>query len=517
MPHQLPSVSTPKNHRSAIAAAILCKTQPRIFLILVAIATSSFATACQKTSSILEPNKIAEITKPATVLISTQHNAEISLGKPELDQEKVQQLQREVVEKVAKGEINNNSADIYDYVLQTMIENLNRYLKPGETLRDKVEINSTGTGVMVADGYVATADHVVANDSPQVKRQITRTALQEIITSTCKEVIRGTRNSSTRLNLDRLQESCVDSMAEYGTKNLKIEEIKTDVSVWMQPAQPSPGNPGKRIPAEVLKAGESRPGKDAALLKIAGENYPTVTLGDNKSINVGDPSYSNGFPGTVNRLFSQSKQGITLPEATFNSGTISARRTVDGGEVFQTNVPIQRGNSGGGIYDNKGQVIGVVSFASTDEDGKPVPGSNFLTPISVIQQQLKEAGVTPQLTPITERYQNAIDLLQQTKARKALKEFQEIRNLNPDFPYIQTKISEAQKRVPEDRSLPDWAYLLLAILVLGGGGGYFWTRRNAKLEDGFTPNIVAQLNELFHRSGKSTPSVTADDRTSDNR
>jgi serine protease Do len=481
----------------------------RLFLILVAILTCCIVTACQTTSLTLDPNTIAELTKTATVLIETNTTAEVNLSKPEFNTEKSQQLQKEVVEKVTKGELKNES-DVEKYVIESMINNLSNYLKPGETLREKYKGSSTGTGVSLGNGTIATADHVTSSNSPKAKRRIIYSTLKSFISESCKGLV-NKYSSNTRLNIDRLQDSCIENMIDYVAQNSEVKDIKTEIFVWQQPAQPGPGNPGKRIPAELIKAGESIPGKDSALLKIPGDNQPSVPLGDDKSVKVGDTNYSNGFPGNITKLFGNSKEGTTLPEPTFNSGTISARRTINNSEVLQTNVPIQAGNSGGGIYNNKGELIGLVSFASTDDDGKAIPGSNFMTPISVTQQQLKEVGITPTITPITERYRNALDLLQQKKARKALQEFQTIRDLNPNFPYIQAKISEAQKLVPDDKSLPDWAYPALTILAIGGLGGYIWTRRNPKPGK---PNVIAQLNALLHRSDthKASQGSETDDR-----
>jgi hypothetical protein len=387
-----------------------------------------------------------------------------------------------------------------------LLISFNRFLNLATTClehdREKYKGSSTGTGVFVAEKTIATADHVISSNSPRVKRRIVFNSLKDYINGSCKGMI-NRFSSNSRLNLDRLQESCIDGMIDYVSQYSEVKDVKTEIYIWQQPSQPGSGNTGKRIPAEILKLGESLPGKDAALLKVEILNHPSVMIGDDKSVKVGDVNFSNGFPGNITDLFAKRKEGFTLPEPTFNSGTISARRNVDGGEVLQTNVAIQKGNSGGGIYDNQGKLIGLVSFASNDDDGKPIPGSNFMTPISVTQQQLKEKSITPILTPVTQRYHQAIDLLQQKKARKALKEFQEIRDLNSDFPYIQAKISEAQRLVPEDKSLPDWAYPALLILAIGGIGGYFRTRRNSRTTSDPQRNVIAQLNALFHRSDSS--------------
>ena len=78
-------------------------------------------------------------------------------------------------------------------------------------------------------------------------------------------------------------------------------------------------------------------------------------------------------------------------EATFNPGTITAiKRNVANTPVFQSNVAIYRGNSGGPAVNRDGEVIGVSTWGHTNAEQ-----IKFLVPINVARQFLAEAGVTP--------------------------------------------------------------------------------------------------------------------------
>jgi len=106
-------------------------------------------------------------------------------------------------------------------------------------------------------------------------------------------------------------------------------------------------------PAELI-AGERQ--KDLALLKIASpgqqnQTFPSVPIGDSDKVAVGDKVIAIGNPFGLTR--------------TVTGGIISARRRrlPIGGivlhNVFQTDVPISPGNSGGPLLNLRGEVIGI--------------------------------------------------------------------------------------------------------------------------------------------------------------
>jgi serine protease Do len=98
------------------------------------------------------------------------------------------------------------------------------------------------------------------------------------------------------------------------------------------------------FPADIV--GFEAKGLDLALLKINRPGkLPTVALGNTKSLQVGDNVYAIGTPlGEEN-------------QSTFTAGMVSAIRGE--GRVIQHNAAINKGNSGGPLLNEKGEVIGV--------------------------------------------------------------------------------------------------------------------------------------------------------------
>jgi hypothetical protein len=88
---------------------------------------------------------------------------------------------------------------------------------------------------------------------------------------------------------------------------------------------------------------------DIALLKVAGGNFPYLTLADTSLVQQGESVFAIGNPGDA-MLFSVTK------------GVVSAVGKFDRagpGTWIQTDTPINPGNSGGPLVNSRGEVIGI--------------------------------------------------------------------------------------------------------------------------------------------------------------
>ena len=96
---------------------------------------------------------------------------------------------------------------------------------------------------------------------------------------------------------------------------------------------------------EVLAASTEH---DLALLRVEARNLPVLSLGDSDAMRAGDAVVAIGNP-----------LGL---EDTVSNGLVSARRTLDhGNEVLQISAPIAPGSSGGPIFNERGEVIGIAT------------------------------------------------------------------------------------------------------------------------------------------------------------
>ena len=125
---------------------------------------------------------------------------------------------------------------------------------------------------------------------------------------------------------------------------------------------------------------------DLAVLKIEGENLPTLDMGSSDSLEAGQWVVAIGSPFGFEHSVSAgivSATGRSLPE---NNGNYVP--------FIQTDVAINPGNSGGPLLDLNGKVVGINSQILTRSGG--FMGLSFAIPIDVameVAEQLKEHGV----------------------------------------------------------------------------------------------------------------------------
>jgi S1-C subfamily serine protease len=101
---------------------------------------------------------------------------------------------------------------------------------------------------------------------------------------------------------------------------------------------------------------QSDPDKDVALLKVSG-TFASLALVSSNTVRLGEPVFTIGFPDP--RL-----QGWQ-PKLT--RGEISSLSGIqDDTNDYQISVPVQPGNSGGALMDERGNVVGIVQLRLRD-------------------------------------------------------------------------------------------------------------------------------------------------------
>ena len=122
---------------------------------------------------------------------------------------------------------------------------------------------------------------------------------------------------------------------------------------------------------------------DIAILKIEAKNLPTVSIGDSSKVEVGQWVMAIGSPFGF--------------DYTVTKGIISAKqRSLPADSYipfFQTDVPLNPGNSGGPLFDLSGNVIGVNSQIYTKTGN--FSGISFAIPINLainVANQLRDNG-----------------------------------------------------------------------------------------------------------------------------
>ncbi len=130
---------------------------------------------------------------------------------------------------------------------------------------------------------------------------------------------------------------------------------------------------------------------DLAVLKIDASDLTPAVLGDSTKLEVGDLAIAIGNP--LGELGGSVTSGII--------SALDREMTIDGQTMtlLQTDAAVNPGNSGGGLFDANGDLIGIVNAKSSGED---VEGIGFAIPIStakdIIDDLISNGSVTSRPT-----------------------------------------------------------------------------------------------------------------------
>ena len=123
---------------------------------------------------------------------------------------------------------------------------------------------------------------------------------------------------------------------------------------------------------------------DLAVLKVEGENLPYVTLGKSEDLLVGDQVVAIG------NVLSTFASSLTV-------GYVSGvDRVVDTEGVamnmIQTDVAINSGNSGGPLFNMKGEVVGITTakFSGNSSSGASIEGIGFAIPMDDVTGMIED-------------------------------------------------------------------------------------------------------------------------------
>jgi S1-C subfamily serine protease len=310
--------------------------------------------------------------------------------------------------------------------------------------RGQTQVVPTGAGgfgsgfIIHPNGWILTSGHVVATtrDRAALERDLRRNgAKAALLKRYSAEQLRPLYRSGAL-------EPAINDIGARGT--LEKISIVNDVDL----------SNGSKVPFRIARYSPalSERGADLALLGIAGKNLPVVALGDSDRVRVGENIWTVGYPAVA----SSSDEVIggwlshdTDLEATLNPGSITAiKRDVTNTPVFQSNVAIYHGNSGGPAVDRGGEVIGISSWGRNDAEVK------FLVPVNVAKNFLAAAGVPiNQESDFSKHYRAALDAAGEGQWPAASAELGTASKLFPGSPDILRLRADTDRAL---RAMPLW-------------------------------------------------------------
>ena len=113
--------------------------------------------------------------------------------------------------------------------------------------------------------------------------------------------------------------------------------------------------------------------RDICSLSVKGLSGQATVIGSSKTLKVGAKVYAVSAP-----------YGLEL---TLSDGIVSSLREIEGGNYIQTTAAISSGSSGGGLFDENGALVGLMTFIYTKGQNL-----NFASPVEWVEELPKRSA-----------------------------------------------------------------------------------------------------------------------------
>ncbi len=414
----------------------------------------------------LTPGTIAELVKPAVVRVFNNVSITLSTPLPVVD---TQTLQQQINQLADQDNLDpDDPTAVLDTIITLIQQDPTTYLLQSDQFWDSpMSFGGSGSGFIVTpNGYIVTNAHVVEAPSAEDINQYLNgnvedaasvfAVFDDVNTLLTQTIPQNFPDLTSVEATDDGRAALANVFLNYYLANYQIVDNTPRVFVDTRLSVPGLGAGANYIPAEIIPAatGQSSSGKDVAVIKIQGNNLPTVSLGDESTLRPLDDIIAVGYPGSVVRdpkiLEVQSEPSVT-------EGKFSGEQpTVYGFNYLQTSTPISHGNSGGPAVDASGNVIGIPSYVTVNpQTGQEENAAfNFLMPVSIVKDFLNRINVQPQESQFTKMYRQALIQYDQQHFRNALDIFLQIDRISPGNPYVQrfTALSQQELSAGHDQT-----------------------------------------------------------------
>jgi len=315
----------------------------------------------------------------------------------------------------------------------------------------------SGSGFIIhPDGLLLTSGHVVAvtRDPAALDRELRRNgAIAALLKRYSVDELRRARQE------ERLERMIAEVAAQGSLDKIAVVN---DVDL----------SNGVKVPFTIERYSPAltERGADLALLRIARKNLPVLPLGDSDRVRVGESIWTFGYPAVASSgddVIGGWLSHDTDLEATLNPGSITAiKRDVTNTPVFQSNVAIYRGNSGGPAVNRDGEVIGISTWGHRDAEVK------FLVPVNVAKSFLAAAKVPLNVdSDFSRHYRAALDAAGEGRWPVASAELATASRFFPGSPDLVRFRADTDRAL---RAMPLWrqhpaASGALVIALIGAG------------------------------------------------
>ena len=173
--------------------------------------------------------------------------------------------------------------------------------------------------------------------------------------------------------LDGAGSGVIISEDGYILTNAHVVDGSTTVNVTM--------SNGDTYPATIVG---SDPQSDVAVIKVDATGLKPATIGTSSTLVAGEPVVAIGNPlGSLGGSVTDGIVSAVTRSVTIDNNTMN---------VIQTNAAISPGNSGGGLFNAAGELIGIVNAKSSSENAEGIGFALPIDDVMAIAQDLMNVG-----------------------------------------------------------------------------------------------------------------------------
>lgn len=299
-------------------------------------------------------------------------------------------------------------------------------IAPTSFLTTEIKAEYSGSGSFInPEGYILTNAHVVSFANETEMYRDLNFAMMDFAGELTDNVIANLTGD--------IPAGFRSDMAQYIDNYSNISKPRTEIYVLTGIADPKDNG----VPAVVIKIGGPYPDKDVAIIKTDIINRPSVYLGDSDILDVGTPIFVIGYPGVAEI----SEESMLEPSVT--AGIISAKKASEQGwPLLQIDAAISGGNSGGPVFDSRGEVIGIATLGSTETQG-----FNWIVPINIVKEFMQEAGIENYHSEIDKYYLSGMKLYWEEECDRSIKELTNALAIYPEDTYALKYIADCHSIV----------------------------------------------------------------------
>lgn len=389
------------------------------------------------------------LNRPGVVMIRTEYTANVYVNSMRMDNRAFNALLDSIQNLDHGGGV--TAEQKLDIVLREMNNRPARFFQTTfDYIKQPEQITAIGSGFFItADGYVATNCHLIDREDAFIRRQFILSAFRQITDASIAALETSWATHFTEQQRSLLYTTYASVYSRLFS--MILYDLKKNVYVVYRSDDGTHHTDTVKRRADIVIKGQPMPGKDIAILKIdAKEEMPVLSLAPADLPQVGEQLFVYGYPSPVtNNDFVSAASAI---EPTLTTGIVSAiKRSVGGWPILQMDANINHGSSGGPVCNQRGEVVGLTTFGSLENNGVLAAGLNFAVPVAILNEYLDSADIDARPGKATRRFAQALNEYDRRQYEAALKGFEAVLQLNPHYPGIYTYIGGCRDNIKKGK------------------------------------------------------------------